>query len=77
MITAVIDHGHNTLVLQLPVSLMDLRLKLVSIGIRNASKTTRLKQRTVPLQSRSGTAAVITSSPTVTSWMNISNSKTK
>lgn len=33
MITAVIDHGHNTLVLQLPVSLMDLRLKLVSIGI--------------------------------------------
>ena len=34
MITAVIDHGHNTLVLQLPVSLMGLRLKLVSIGIR-------------------------------------------
>ena len=34
MISAVIDHGHNTLVLQLPVSLMDLRLKLVSIGIR-------------------------------------------
>ena len=34
MITAVIDHNHDTLLLQLPASLMDLRLKLVSIGIR-------------------------------------------
>ncbi|MBE6949867.1 MAG: hypothetical protein E7451_00830 [Ruminococcaceae bacterium] len=33
MITAVIDHGHDTLLLQLPGSIMDLRLKLVSIGI--------------------------------------------
>ena len=33
MITAVIEHGHDTLLLQLPASLMDLRLKLVSIGI--------------------------------------------
>ena len=34
MITAVIDHGHDTMILQLPGSIMDLRLKLVSIGIR-------------------------------------------
>ncbi len=34
MIAAVIDHGHDTLILQLPASIMDLRLKLVSIGIR-------------------------------------------
>ena len=34
MITTVIDHNHDTLLLQLPASLMDLRLKLVSIGIR-------------------------------------------
>lgn len=34
MITAVIDHDYNTLVLQLPGSIMDLRMKLVSIGIR-------------------------------------------
>lgn len=34
MITAVIDHGHDTLILQLPGSIMDLRMKLVSIGIR-------------------------------------------
>ena len=34
IITAVIDHDYNTLVLQLPGSIMDLRMKLVSIGIR-------------------------------------------
>ena len=34
MITAVIEHGHDTLLLQLPDSIMDLRLKLVSLGIR-------------------------------------------
>ena len=33
MITAVIDHDQNTLIVQLPGSIMDLRLKLVSIGI--------------------------------------------
>ena len=33
MITAVIDHNQNTLIVQLPGSIMDLRLKLVSIGI--------------------------------------------
>lgn len=34
MITAVIDHDQNTLIVQLPGSIMDLRLKMVSIGIR-------------------------------------------
>lgn len=34
MITAVIDHNQNSLIVQLPGSIMDLRLKLVSIGIR-------------------------------------------
>ena len=34
MITAVIDHDQNTLIVQLPGSIMDLRLKLVSVGIR-------------------------------------------
>ena len=33
MITAVIEHGHDTLLLHLPDSIMDLRLKLVSLGI--------------------------------------------
>ena len=34
MITAVIDHNQHSLIVQLPGSIMDLRLKLVSIGIR-------------------------------------------
>ena len=33
MITAVLDHDQNTLIVQLPGSIMDLRLKLVSTGI--------------------------------------------